>query len=1061
MASYYSALETARTSLGLGEDLRALLAAVALQPSAKTETELASLFATKANLALSAQQLQDLVAVIAAATPAPVAEPEPVAEPVVEPVVEPVAEPVAEAVEEVVEEDDFDLDEDEDEVAEDSLDEPVVAAVIEATPAINPEDEVEPGLNPDDYKVVDIASASSDFLSVTTNDAGLFEVSWPAHEGAVFVLAVGEKRFPDAIESGTDEQIVLSPTTKNSRTFASEYRYVSVFRFDEPGKPGVKIGQGRAIGRLLKFDVEKYPGRIILTWETDDPEATVVIFRSEPNQKLPKVPTSEPERRPANAFLNEVLDPGFTFEYRAFLEWSSSGKPLPDTTEHDAKQLTVVIPGSVPKVEKFSVLRNPGDDEVTIKVDEITKKGATLDVYQFMGVPGNALVARENTQFTLEEFNDKLFQSQIGSKVNQNPEINDGVRTYLNVPLMRDADGIRADTITYTAVSRLGNDVYISKAYVLRIVDDLRILGLEDFYDYHLMRLDVPAGASSFEVWVTDLEKTFADIVDINPTYRFKRQTEYDVFGGLRFENSELSSTPRKIFVRGKSSIFDDQSNAGQHSEYIYPGRVTLKYRVKHDSAVHSQKSKSKGGLFGGAKSPQTLGVEEDCLVCTDIEMWVDYPQFGVNHKNELVFLHKLIVRQIKDIDPKFPLIKRDNSSDQHYAFIPLDLSLFGPNGAYVPVTDQDGKPVKLDRPGTNRFVAYFDEEQPIATKIFVINEDDNIKMNGNGMDKPGRPVCLPNPSRKLKIAIVGAKASGKTTYVAALLQYLEHQFAPSFGASLFPVSGDIKAEARAKQLSDFVKKGIALPATESANQFTDIAVGTNVDDPRTKFTFEMQGNLQNSPVGSFEFIDLAGEDLSTVDALMHYEQALKEADLVIFLFDPLQVPAVRDLATGKMELPPENTINPVAIWTNLKRVIGPTAGSRNPNQKIAIAISKFDTITMGMRLGQFVFQETIDSAMAITRDPYARNPEVSQGSAEKDFNWLDGGDVNMETKAILRLIGLPAGANLASDPEGWGENNVKYFVVSALGQGIKGRAHGLSSYRIGDPIRWALANPS
>jgi hypothetical protein len=201
LASYYSALETARASLGLGEDLRALLAAVALQPSIKTEAELASLFATKANLALSAEQLQDLVAVIAAATPAPVSEPEPTAEPVVE--------PVAEVVEEVVEEDDFDLDEDEEEVAEESLDEPVATEVVAAAPAIKPEDDIEPGLNPDDYKLVDIASASSDFLSVTTNDAGLFEVSWPAHEGAVFVLAVGEKRFPDAIESGTDEQIVL------------------------------------------------------------------------------------------------------------------------------------------------------------------------------------------------------------------------------------------------------------------------------------------------------------------------------------------------------------------------------------------------------------------------------------------------------------------------------------------------------------------------------------------------------------------------------------------------------------------------------------------------------------------------------------------------------------------------------------------------------------------------------------------------------------------------------------------------------------------------------------
>jgi hypothetical protein len=220
-----------------------------------------------------------------------------------------------------------------------------------------------------------------------------------------------------------------------------------------------------------------------------------------------------------------------------------------------------------------------------------------------------------------------------------------------------------------------------------------------------------------------------------------------------------------------------------------------------------------------------------------------------------------------------------------------------------------------------------------------------------------------------------------------------------------------------------------------------------------------MQGALVSSPVREFEFLDLAGEDLSTVEVLSHYQAGLKEADLIVFLFDPLQVPAVRNLATGKMRLPPENTVNPIAIWTNLKKVIGTPETGRNPNQKMAIAISKFDSITMAMKLGHFNFDETIDSAMSINRDPYARNPEISQHLVEKDFNTRDGGDVNMETKAILRLIGLPAGANLSADPDGWGESNTQYFVVSALGQGIKGRAHGLSSFRIGDPIRWALAN--
>ena len=1045
MASYYKALAAARENLGLSEDLDALLMIAALKPHLKTEDELANLFAVAANVALSTQQLRGLVSVIANTTPAqeaPSPEPEQLPEPIA------VAQ---EIIEEEDEDDDFDLDGEDEEEGEEL---PVAAPAAEATPAPAAafEDVPEPGLDPDDYKQVDLAAGSSDFLSVTTNELGLFEVSWPEAEGAVFVIAIGEKRFPDTIESSIYQQQVLSPTTKNSRTFAAEHRYVSVFRFDEPGQPGVKIGQGRALGRLLNFEVEKYPGKVILTWEADDPEATVVIFKSEPNQKLPKTPTSEPERKATNSFWNDVMvEIGETYEYRAHLEWRFNQSSPADTTEKDAIQLKVVVPGPVPRVENFWVQRNPGEDEVSVRVADITKKGATLDIYQTAGDPGNALVARGNTQFTLDEFNDKLFLSQVGTKVNQNPDVEDGLRTYKNVPLLRDGDGIIAATITYTAVTKLGNDVFISKPFVLQIVDDLEVLGLEDFYNYHLMRLEVPTGASQFEVWITDLDKNFEDIVDINPTRKFNRETHYDLFGGLRFENSDLPVTPRKIFVRGISAFFDGQNNAGQHREFIYPGRVTVRYRVKQEAA----QPEAKGGLFGRNKQPAT-----SAPIKQKIEVWVDYPQFGINSKGEQVYLGILMFQQLKAMDPAFPLIKRDKNSDYFHALASLNLNDFNANGVYREVIDQQGNPMQLDRPGRNRFVAYFDDSEDIATKIFVINEDDDVMMNGNGRDKLGRPDALPNPARKLKIAVVGAKASGKTTYLSALLQYLEHQFGPSFGGKLVPKPGDAKALDRSNQLANFVKTGIALDPTDSAVNFLDVAVGNSVADPRTRFSYKMLISA-SSPVGEFEFLDLAGEDLATAETLMHYKDGLQEADLIIFLFDPLQLPQVRNLLAGKMALPPSNAADPAVIWENLKEVVGPIGSRKNPNQKVAVAISKFDALSLAMQSGQFTFFETFDSAMALTRDPYASNPNPPAPGARKDFNTLDGGDIHSETKAILRLIGLTVEADLDKDPNGWSEQNLKYFVVSALGQGIKGKTHGLSSFRIGDPIRWALANQS
>ncbi len=1052
MATYYSALEAARVGLGLGSDLGPFLMIAAKHPSAQTEAELAHLFAARANVALSAQQIEALLAIIAAANPAP-SEPEPgLEEP--EAVIEEVAE---EATEEESIEDSIDEDEEEEEDLDLDLDldsppaQPV-AEIVEAPLEVEVPvelDEVEPGLNAEDYREVDISAASSDFLPVTTNEAGMFELSWPKAEGAVFVLAVGEKRFPDAIDSGVDELVVLPPTTKNSRTFSSEYRYVSVFRFDEPGKPGYKIGQGRALGRLLSFEAQKNPSRITLTWQTDDPEATVVIFKSEPNKKLPKVPTSEPTRKPADSFWNDVMvDIGETFEYRAHLEWRFNQSTPADTTEKDAITIKVVVPGPVPRIEKFTVQRNPSDDHVTIRVDDITKKGAVLELYQNIDVPKNALVARGNTQFTLEEFEDKQFQSEIGSKVLQNPDIEDGVRTYKEVPLLRTQDGITASTITYTAVCKLGNDVYITKPFVLRIVDDLEVLGLEDFFDYHLMRLEVPTGATTFEVWITDLNKEFDDVRDLLPTKTFIREEEYDVFGGLRFEKNDLAETPRKIFVRGTSAYFDGQNNEGQHREYVYPGRVTVRYRVKQQNAS----APAKGGLFGRGKQPATSAPIQQKL-----EFFVEYPQFGLDENNQPVYLTSLTLQQLKALDPVFPMIKRNNVSDHFLAFAPINLASFSPNGAYQELVSQAGTPLQLDQPGRNRFVAYFDDPT-IKTKVFVINEDDEFAMNGNGLQEPVGRAVIANPERKLKIAIVGAKASGKTTYLAALLQYLEHQFGSTFGGKLVPKPGDSKAQARSKQLESFVRTGQPLPPTDSAINFTDVAVGTDVDDPRTTFSYKVLLSA-NSPVGEFEFLDLAGEDLSSTSTLELYKNDLQEADLIIFLFDPLQQPEVRRLLIGSMAVPQENAAEPAVIWENLKEVIGPIGSRKNPKQKIAISISKFDAVQLAMETGNFTFLETIDSAMAINRDPYSTHPTKINAAAKRDFNYLDAGDVHAETKAILRLIRLSAEADLDLDPMGWPTGSVKYFVVSALGQGVKGRTHGLSSFRIGDPIRWALAN--
>jgi hypothetical protein len=140
------------------------------------------------------------------------------------------------------------------------------------------------------------------------------------------------------------------------------------------------------------------------------------------------------------------------------------------------------------------------------------------------------------------------------------------------------------------------------------------------------------------------------------------------------------------------------------------------------------------------------------------------------------------------------------------------------------------------------------------------------------------------------------------------------------------------------------------------------------------------------SPVGEFEFLDVAGEDLATAETVNYYRDALQEADLIIFLFDPLQLPEVRNLLVGMMALPPSNAASPAVIWENLKEVVGPVGSRKNPNQKVAVTMSKFDALTLAMSSGNFAFSEALDSAMALNRDPYASNPSQPSPGAEKRY---------------------------------------------------------------------------
>ena len=107
----------------------------------------------------------------------------------------------------------------------------------------------------------------------------------------------------------------------------------------------------------------------------------------------------------------------------------------------------------------------------------------------------------------------------------------------------------------------------------------------------------------------------------------------------------------------------------------------------------------------------------------------------------------------------------------------------------------------------------------------------------------------------------MGPKRSGKTTYVQALINYLNNQLAVQMRARLLPEDNDEYTLKKMQEMESFVTEGNLPQATQSASPFASGSNATSLTDPRKpmKFFFE---NGEPVPIKRLEITDVAGEDM-------------------------------------------------------------------------------------------------------------------------------------------------------------------------------------------------------
>lgn len=280
--------------------------------------------------------------------------------------------------------------------------------------------------------------------------------------------------------------------------------------------------------------------------------------------------------------------------------------------------------------------------------------------------------------------------------------------------------------------------------------------------------------------------------------------------------------------------------------------------------------------------------------------------------------------------------------------------------------------------------------------------------------------------TENLIIAIIGAKDVGKSHYIAVLINALTNDFGVRFRASLNAVDDQTRTR-YAEQFRKFIfEDKIAIPTTRAGR--TDPLI--------YRLVFEEGTIYKSLRVVTLVFFDTAGENFTATKSLTAHNRYMASASGILFLLDPLQIPAVQSRLTVKQNFPAERT-NPIDVVSRTDEVIRNVQSlplHKKINIPVALTFSKLDAV-----------RELLPPGVA-QRDC------IHQG-------YLDVSDQEQMNETMRTHVAKWVGTGLEQlVSQRFAE--YAYFGVSALGSAPEKNgtiAAGVAPFRIEDPFLWLL----
>ena len=334
----------------------------------------------------------------------------------------------------------------------------------------------------------------------------------------------------------------------------------------------------------------------------------------------------------------------------------------------------------------------------------------------------------------------------------------------------------------------------------------------------------------------------------------------------------------------------------------------------------------------------------------------------------------------------------------------------------------------------------------PMKGQVFEKKEDFSLqalwrKNNSARCDACGKetnkrvcPHChfeLSHDAGKIKdhiIAIIGGRATGKGHYIATLIHRLENEVGAQFHFALHMLGDETRERFEEDyRIPLFRKKSIIQP-TQSAIVESRI---------KTPMVFRLTlTNKQKLRAVNLSFFDSAGEDMQSLDVLSTEARYICYAAGIIFLLDPLQIDAVRQLLPENLLPERDPEVEPTYIVQRLRELferqfnLPPTKKIQTP---VTFVLSKAD-----------MFLPIIDpgSALRMTGEHFG------------NLNLSDSQSVHTE---IWNYLQNWIGANFTNLIDTHFEN-YRYAAISSLGHAPDGgKIDAITPIRVEDPFLWIL----